>query len=77
MAKLDISIYRRENGCFENFIQIISESQGESFYIYSDCRRVFAFLNERLFTKKHSILILKIKEKLLALKKHKKSIKFL
>jgi hypothetical protein len=32
--------------------------------------------NERLLTKKHSILILKIKEKLLALKKHKKDIKF-
>jgi ribonuclease HI len=33
-------------------------------------------LNERSLTKKHSILILKIKEKLLALKKHKKDIKF-
>jgi hypothetical protein len=32
-------------------------------------------LNERLLTKKHSILILKIKEKLLALRKHKKDIK--
>jgi ribonuclease HI len=34
------------------------------------------YLNERLLTKKHSILILKIKEKLLALRKHKKDIKF-
>jgi ribonuclease HI len=33
-------------------------------------------LNERLLTKKHSILIFKIREKLVALKKYKKDVKF-
>jgi hypothetical protein len=57
-------------------LEIISESQGESFYICSDSRSVLVCLNERSLIKKHSILILKIKEKLLALKKCQKDNKF-
>jgi ribonuclease HI len=57
-------------------LEIINESQGESFYICSDTRSVLMCLTERSLTNKHSIIILKIKEKLLALRKHKKDIKF-
>jgi hypothetical protein len=64
------------NGSFENFIELISESQGESFYVCSNSRSVFMCLNDRSLTKKkHTILNMKIKQKLLQLKKHKKDIK--
>jgi hypothetical protein len=36
---------------------------------------VLICLNERSLSKKHSVLILKVKEKLLALKEHEKDIK--
>jgi ribonuclease HI len=69
------SVYTGEAMAVLKTLEIISESQGESFYICSDSRSVFMCLNEKSLTKKHSILILKIKEKLLALRKHKKDIK--
>jgi hypothetical protein len=56
-------------------LEIISESHRESFCICSSSRSVLICLNERSLTKEHSISILKIKEKLLALMKHKKDIK--
>jgi ribonuclease HI len=53
-----------------------SESQGESVCICSGSRSILMCLYDTLLTKKHSILNLKIKGKLLALKKHKEDIKF-
>jgi ribonuclease HI len=56
-------------------LEITSESHSESFCIFSDSRSVLMCLNEKSLTKEHSVLILRIKEKLLALKKYKKDIK--
>jgi ribonuclease HI len=70
------SIFIEEAMVILKNLEIISEFEGESFCIYSDSRSVLMCLNERLLTKKHSILILTIKEKLVALKKHKKDIKY-
>jgi hypothetical protein len=57
-------------------LQITRESQGESFCVCSDSIRILMCINVRSLTKKHSIFILKIKEKLPALKKHKENINF-
>jgi ribonuclease HI len=72
-----VSIFTGEAMVVLKTLEIISESQGESVYVCSDSRNVLTCLNERSLTKKkHSILILKIKEKLLALKKHKMDFTF-
>jgi hypothetical protein len=66
-----ISIYRRGNGCFENCDRDnLLNPKENNFADFLMC------LNEKSFTTKLSILILRMKEELLALKKHKKDIKF-
>jgi ribonuclease HI len=57
------SVFTGEAMAVLKTLEIISESQGESFYIRSDSSSVLMCLNERSLTKKHSILILKIKRK--------------